>query len=231
MIVLGFDTATPSTSVALTGAGDEAIERRDEPKSGERPHHASRLLALVEEVLNTSGVGWTEVDRLAVGVGPGGFTGLRIGIATARGLAQARGLPLAGVSSLQALGRGAPGPLSVSAIDARRGEVFAAAWEEGREVLSASALSPEALAAHCRRLGAEGAQTPLVAGDGAVRFRAWLEAAGAVVPADDSPLHRLSAAHICRLAAEAPEPSAAGILPDYCRAPDAERTLPRTVAP
>ncbi len=231
MIVLGLDTATPSTAVALTGAGEEAIERRDDPAPGERPRHTSHLLALVEEVLSESGVGWTQVDRLAVGVGPGGFTGLRIGIATARGLAQARGLPLAGVSSLQALGRGVPAPLVVAAIDARRGEAFAAAWNEGREVLGPSALSPEALAGHCRRLGAEGAQTPLVAGDGAIRFRAWLEAAGATVPEDDSPLHRLSAAHICRLAAEAPEPSAACVLPDYCRAPDAERTPHRPVAP
>lgn len=231
MIVLGFDTATPSTAVALTGAGEEAIERRDDPGAGERPHHASRLLVLVEEVLAESGVSWMHVDRLAVGVGPGGFTGLRIGIATARALAQARGLPLAGVSSLQALARGAPGPLVVGAIDARRGEVFAAAWAGDDEVLGPSALSPGALSAHCRRLGAEGAQTPVAAGDGAIRFRTWLEAAGATVPADDSPLHRLGAAHICRLAAEAPEPSAAGILPDYCRAPDAERTLKRPAAP
>jgi tRNA threonylcarbamoyladenosine biosynthesis protein TsaB len=227
VIVLGLDTATPSTAVALIRAGGETFERRDDPAPGERPSHASRLLELVEAVLADSGTGWTEIERLAVGVGPGGFTGLRIGIATARALAQARALALVGVSSLQALALGTTHPLVVGAIDARRGEVFAAAWHEGREVLNPAARAPEGLAEHCRRLGGEGAQTPMAVGDGAIRFRAWLEAAGVVVPADDSPLHRLSAAHICRLAAEAPEPSAENILPDYCRVPDAERALHR----
>jgi tRNA threonylcarbamoyladenosine biosynthesis protein TsaB len=231
MIVLGLDTATPSTAVALTGTREGELERRDDPAPGRRPSHATRLLELVEAVLEESATTWEQVDRLAVGVGPGGFTGLRIGIATARALAQARALPLTGVSSLRALAGGAPGPLVVGAIDARRGEAFAAAWHDGRELMHPAALSPEALAERCRVLGAEGAQTPMVVGDGAVRFRTWLEAAGAVVPADESPLHRLSAAHICRLAAEAPETSAATILPDYCRAPDAQRAPHRPPAP
>jgi tRNA threonylcarbamoyladenosine biosynthesis protein TsaB len=115
------DTATPSTAVAVWAPDGPAVERRDDPAPGERPGHAARLLALVDEVVP----GWDAIERIAVGVGPGGFTGLRIGIATARALAQARDLPLVGVSSLAALAAPHDGPV-VAVIDARRGEVFAA---------------------------------------------------------------------------------------------------------
>lgn len=91
MAVLGLDTATPSTAVAvLLDDGTTAFERRDDPPAGERPAHAARLLELAEAVLEEAALDWDAVTRLAVGVGPGGFTGLRIGIATARALAQAR---------------------------------------------------------------------------------------------------------------------------------------------
>ena len=113
MIVLGLDTATPST-VAGVLVDDAVFEVRDDPAPGARPAHAGRLLAAAEEALAAAGVGWEEVDRLAVGVGPGSFTGLRIGIATARALAQGRGLPIVGVSTLEALARGAGTPRSCS---------------------------------------------------------------------------------------------------------------------
>jgi tRNA threonylcarbamoyladenosine biosynthesis protein TsaB len=106
-VILGLDTATPSTAVAAWAPGGPAVELRDDPAPGRRPAHAGRLLVLLEEALERAGAGWDDVERLAVGVGPGGFTGLRLGIATARALAQARGLPLAGVSSLEALAAGA----------------------------------------------------------------------------------------------------------------------------
>ena len=105
MKVLGFDTATRATTVALldTDRG-EAIERRDDPPPGARPRHTTRLLALVVEVLDAAGVSWADVDRIAVGVGPGTFTGLRIGVATARALARAREIELVGVSTLHVAG-------------------------------------------------------------------------------------------------------------------------------
>ena len=220
-ILLGFDTATPATAVALL-RGDEAFEARHDPAPGERPGHATRLLALIAEVMERGGVGWSEIDRLAVGVGPGSFTGLRIGLASARSLAQARGLPLVGVSSLEAL---AAAPASsgctrvAAVIDARRREVFAAVWEGERQTLAPAALEPTALA---DRLRAAGGAT-LAVGDGAVRFREQLEPAGATIPADGSPLHRLSAAWICRLGARA-EPAGPGtVLPSYLREPDAKQ--------
>jgi tRNA threonylcarbamoyladenosine biosynthesis protein TsaB len=220
-VILGIDTATAATAAAVWAPGGPRVEARDDPRPGERPRHATRLLALVEQVLREAG-GWDAIERIAVGIGPGGFTGLRHGIATARALAQARDLPLAGVSSLQALARGAaapPGTPVYAVIDARRGEVFAAAWRDGAPLLEAVATAPEALA---DRLHA-GA---LAVGDGAVRFREQLERAGAAVPADRSEAHRVSALEVCRLGAEGGAADRDALLPDYRREPDASPRSP-----
>ena len=109
MNVVAFDTATRATTVALSGVGNVVYTARDDPKPGERPGHATRLLPLTAMVLERAGVGWDEVDRIAVGVGPGTFTGLRIGVASARALARARSIPLVGVSTLQSLALAGPG--------------------------------------------------------------------------------------------------------------------------
>jgi tRNA threonylcarbamoyladenosine biosynthesis protein TsaB len=213
-VILGIDTATAATAVAVWAPGGPEVERRDDPPPGARPAHAGRLLVLVEEALAAAGASWDAVDRIAVGVGPGSFTGLRLGIATARGLAQARDLPLVGVSSLAALAAGARargvGPV-VAVIDARRGEVFAAA--DG--VFGPVALAPEDLAARIE-------PGWLAVGDGAVRFREPLERAGAVIPADDAPVHRVSALQVCRLGATREPADRDALLPDYRREPDAK---------
>jgi tRNA threonylcarbamoyladenosine biosynthesis protein TsaB len=224
-VILGFDTATSATAVGVWAPGGPSVEVRDDPIPGQRPAHASRLLVLIEEALAVTGLGWQEVERLAVGVGPGGFTGLRLGIATARGLAQARDLPLVGVPSLEALAAGADearaaaaaeeaaeatGPV-VAVIDARRGEVFAASPGSFEPL----AIAPADLAARL---------TPgsLAVGDGAVRFRDELERAGAVVPVDGSELHRVSALQVCRLGAGREPADRDALLPDYRREPDAK---------
>jgi tRNA threonylcarbamoyladenosine biosynthesis protein TsaB len=225
-MILGFDTATAATAVAVWAPDGPAIELRDDPAPGERPGHSSRLLPLVEAALAAAGSGWADVERIAVGVGPGGFTGLRLGIATARALVQARGLPLVGVSSLEALAAGADetgdpaGDRPILAvIDARRGEVFAAAWHRGEPILEPLAIAPADLAT---RLRSAPLQTPLAVGDGAVRFRQELERAGAVVPADGSPAHRVSALQVCRLGAAGAAADRDTLLPDYRREPDAK---------
>ena len=212
-MILGIDTATAATAAAVWDPGGTAAERRDDPPEGQRPAHGARLLVLVEEVLAEAGAGWDAIGRIAVGVGPGGFTGLRLGVATARALAQARGLPLVGVSSLAALAAGADGRAErvVAVIDARRGEVFAAAPGEFEPL----ALAPVALAARV-------APGTLAVGDGAVRFREELERAGAEVPAGDSPLHRVSALQVCRIGAAGEPSDRDTLLPDYRREPDAK---------
>ena len=268
MIVLGLDTATPATAVALRLDDGSITEARDDPAPGEHPGHATRLLAMAHELLRASGVRWSELERIAAGVGPGTFTGLRVGLATARGLAQSLSIELAGVSSLQALALpalaegiesadrpAAGGKQAVLAvIDARRGEAFAAAYEAQQhdqgpaglaeapvqlldapvELLEARALSPEDLAGLADAAAgraAEGEPRWLAVGDGAVRYRGRLERLGVTVPADSSPLHRVSAAAICQLGAAAdPAGSLEQLLPDYRRRPDAELALEAAAA-
>ena len=235
--IVGIDTSTPATATAVLLADGRAVEAREDPAPGTRPGHTGRLLALLEQALAEAGVGWEDVERIAVGVGPGGFTGLRIGIATARALAQARGLPLVGVSSLRALAAGAEAPARgmssprapgvgaeaaasgtvLAAIDARRGEAFAAAWADGRELLAPVALGPAALAERVVALP----QPVIAVGDGSVRFRDELERAGAEVPADGSAAHRVLAVQVCRLGAEGRPAERDLLVPDYRREPDA----------
>jgi tRNA threonylcarbamoyladenosine biosynthesis protein TsaB len=224
-VILGLDTATPATAVAVLPEDGEPVERRHEPAPGERPGHARQLLSLAEEALATVGATFADVTRIGVGVGPGTFTGLRIGVATARALAQATGAELAAVSTLDALAEAAGGERPVLAVlDARRGEAFAAAYVGGERVAGPVAIAPEELAAFAERAAAGTAASPhapwLAVGDGAVRFRDRL-APAADVPGDDSKLHRVSALAVCRLARVAPTVDRDALLPEYVRAPDA----------
>jgi tRNA threonylcarbamoyladenosine biosynthesis protein TsaB len=220
--VLGLDTATPATVAGVLRADGEAFEARHDPAEGERPGHATRLLALAEEALGAAGLRPAEVDRVAVGVGPGSFTGLRIGVATARGLAQGWGVELVGVSTLRALAAGVPEGAVAAVLDARRGDAFAAAWRGGDELVATGAFAPGDLATRLATLGA-----PLLAvGDGALRFRAELEAAGIAIPPDGDPLHGVSGRHVCRLGTEAEPAGRDAVLPDYVRLPDAEARRP-----
>jgi tRNA threonylcarbamoyladenosine biosynthesis protein TsaB len=222
-VVVGFDTATPVTTAAVLLPDGSAVEAHDEPPAESRGQHASRLLGLVERVLREAGVAWDDVSRLAVGVGPGGFTGLRIGVSTARALAQARGLEVVPVSSLEALAAGAASSQPVAAvIDARRGEVFAAVFAPDHSpLLGPAALAPSDLAERLAGLP----ETLLAVGDGAVRFAEELASAGAVVPPADTPVHRLNAVQICRLG-EVREPvHRDALLPSYLREPDAKPSV------
>jgi tRNA threonylcarbamoyladenosine biosynthesis protein TsaB len=283
MIVLGFDTATRSTAVALRLDDGSTLQTRDDPAPEDRPGHATRLLGMAHGLLADAGIGWSGLERIAVGRGPGTFTGLRVGVATARGLAQSLGVELVGVSSLQALAEGArgsgdgeeasPAPDGrgiLAVLDARRGEAFAAAYLSTghgpvEELVSPHALAPEELGsvlvqAEARLAGERNGRDGLdgrdgrdgrneregrnerdgrngwdgrwlAVGDGAVRFRGELEAAGATVPAADSPVHLLSAEAICELAERAQAGNLEqAILPEYCRRPDAEIALERKQA-
>jgi tRNA threonylcarbamoyladenosine biosynthesis protein TsaB len=195
VLVLALDTATPRASVALV---------RDRDILGERPSQAVRVLADADELLRAVGFEAADVDALAVGTGPGSFTGVRIGLAAARGVALALDIPAAGVSTLEALAAAAPKALPV--IDARRHEVFVL-LPEGPAVLAPADI-PLAPGTVC-------------VGDGAVRYRSVLEDRGATIPPDRSDIHRPRASFHALLATHFGP--ADEIEPLYLRVPDADR--------
>jgi tRNA threonylcarbamoyladenosine biosynthesis protein TsaB len=221
--LLGLDTSTAAAAACVVRDDGQAFEIAPEPAALTRPPaHAAELMPALAQVMERSGLGWGELDGIAVGVGPGSFTGLRIGIATARALGVASGLRLRPVSSLATLARGieevASGSVLLPLIDAKRGEVFAAAYEGERELWPPFAASPEQVAERVDHAGL----SPLAAGDGSIRFRGVLEMAGIRVAPDDSGAHVVRAPHVCRPAAAAPGEPPEAVLPEYLRAPDAE---------
>lgn len=199
MLILSFDTATDVATCALVWDGEPVAERVSRPVS---------LLEDVDALLRRAGAGQNRLGGIVVGTGPGSFTGLRMGLATARALAFALDLGVAGVSTLDALAAGTPGALPV--IDAKRREVFTLV--DGSPAVLLPADLPLGPGTVC-------------VGDGAVRYREVLEAAGAKVPPDDSEAHLPRARFHAQLAegfgpAELVEPL-------YLRVPDAEKALRR----
>jgi tRNA threonylcarbamoyladenosine biosynthesis protein TsaB len=195
MLILAFDTATDVATSALVLDGEVL---------GERVSRAVTLLEDVDALLRQAGSRTADLEGLAVGIGPGSFTGVRVGLATARGLALALDLPAAGVSTLDALAAGAPGALPV--VDARRREVFVL---DGKPAV----VAPEDL---------ELAGGTVCVGSGALRYRSLLEAAGAEIPPDSDERHLPRARFHAQLArgfgpVEELEPL-------YLRIPDADKT-------
>jgi tRNA threonylcarbamoyladenosine biosynthesis protein TsaB len=195
--MLAFDTATDVATRALVDDGEVLAERAS---------RARTLLEDVDALLRQGGAHPRDLDALAVGIGPGSFTGVRIGLATARGLALALDLRGAGVSTLAALAAGAPGAVPV--VDARRSEVFALVdGEPSVLVLPDLAIEPGTV----------------YIGDGARRYRALFEATGAVVPPDEDERHIPRARFHAALAGDLGPVDA--IEPLYLRVPDAEKSV------
>ena len=184
--IFAFDTATSRTSCALL---------RDGELLGERLTEAREVLAAADELVREAGLEPGAIDAVIVGTGPGSFTGVRMGLATARGLALALDVPVAGVSTLHAYAGGQP------VIDARRGEVFTT----GPAIARPDDLDVRGL--H-------------LVGDGAIRYRAVFEAGGAHVPPDDDDAHRPSARLLVEHAASFGPVEA--VDPLYLRQPDAK---------
>ena len=189
-LILAFDTATDVATSALVDDGEVL---------GERESRASTLLADIDALVRQAGAHPSDLTVLAVGIGPGSFTGIRIGLAVARGLALALGLTAAGVSTLDALAAGAPGAIPV--IDAKRREVFV----PGPRAVAPAELEIETGA--------------LYVGDGAIRYRELFEQAGAEVPSDEDERHRPRARFHAALA-DAFDPIDE-LEPLYVRLPDA----------
>jgi tRNA threonylcarbamoyladenosine biosynthesis protein TsaB len=191
MLALAFDTATDVATSAVLEDGRVLGERTSEPRS---------LLAAIDDLLRDADVAPADLDGLVVGTGPGSFTSTRIGLAVARGLALALDLPVAGVSTLDALAAAREDAYPV--IDARRREVF---------VLGPRALPPDDL---------ELDAGTLCIGSGAVRYRPALESRGLVVPSDEDAIHLPHARLHASLARDFGP--AGELLPIYVRAPDAK---------
>jgi len=195
-LTLAFDTATDCATSALVDEGEVL---------GERASRAVTLLEDVDALLRQGGAHPRDLGALVVGIGPGSFTGVRIGLATARGLALALDLPGAGVSTLDALAAGAFGATPV--VDARRREVFALV--DGMPVVLAPADLPVE----------EGA---VYVGDGALRYRELLEERGGVVPDESDERHRPRARFHVQLARDFGPVEE--IEPLYLRVPDAVKS-------
>ena len=142
MLVLALDTTTSSGSCALVREGRVVSEQVNNAPNAHAEHLPGDLMSL----LDRAGVTLSDIDAFAVATGPGSFTGLRIGIATMQGLAFAEGKPLVGVSGFDALATIAGGAGRIAAwVDAWRGEVFAALYEDGREREAPVVARPEIL--------------------------------------------------------------------------------------
>jgi tRNA threonylcarbamoyladenosine biosynthesis protein TsaB len=195
VLILAFDTATDEATSALVWDGEVLGEQVSRPVS---------VLEDLDALLRRGGVRDSQLEGLVVGIGPGSFTGLRMGLATARALAFSFELPLAGVSTLAALEAGAPAAVPV--IDARR-----------REVFTLLGGKPAVLAA--LDLPVDRGRTYV--GDGARRYRDAIEGGGGEVPPDESELHLPRARFHAALATDFGLPEA--VEPMYLRVPDVDR--------
>lgn len=173
--VLALDTCAGACSVAAVGRG-RAAERSLATERG----HAELLMGLIGASMAEAALGFADLDLVAVTRGPGSFTGLRVGLAAARGIALAADLPCLGITSLDALAHSAPWAddegVRLATIDTRRGDLYAQAFAApDRPLTDAVAIAPQALAAlvSCARLG--------VIGDGAATAAECLRAAGRIV--------------------------------------------------
>jgi tRNA threonylcarbamoyladenosine biosynthesis protein TsaB len=218
--ILAIETSTTAASAALVEGGKVVLERaHTRPKQS-----AERLLPLIAELLSEAGWPRTSVERLGVSVGPGSFTGLRVGIACAQGLSLGLGVPLVGVTSLRAMARAVPESLPgvrCPVLDARRAEVFAAGYAAGPR--AAQALAPMALAtASARQTLAAQLGSPIV----------WIGSGLALLGVEPSivaPGTTEPSAGAVGLLAEELEPGENPALPVYIR--DAGATLPDLGAP
>lgn len=233
---LGLDTATPATVAAARAPDGRTAARIDVPAAGDRPGHTRLLLGLSEQVLAGTGGGWPQVDRIVVGLGPGTFTGIRVGVATGRALALTHGAHAVGVPTPAALAEAVGGPggehggAAVLVVqDARRRELFLTAFGAG---LPADApvvpwTVPQATLAEA--LAALDPLPAVAVGDGALAFADVLRAAGIAVP-EDPAAHAVDGLALIRAAdrrAQNPLAAADLVRPLYVRDADAVPTADR----
>lgn len=204
MLILALDTALETCSAALVRGG-RVLAARSEPMAR---GHQERIAPLVDELAREASIAFLEVDRIGVTCGPGSFTGLRVGLAFAKGLGFALGRPVVGIGTLQALAAGTEGE-AAAVIDARRGQVYVQAFRDGEPLVPPEALSIEEAAARL----APFRPARLIGPGAALLAPAFPEAELATGAVDPIALAALTGA--------APEPES-GPEPLYLRAPDAK---------
>lgn len=246
MKVLGLDTSTALLSAAILDGGALAAERtRESMRPGDRrpgrSNHAEGLLPLIGEVLDGAGTEFSSLSLLAVAVGPGSFTGLRIGISTAKGLVYGSDIPVVGVSTLEASAYRVPAEEDAvficPMIDARKDEVYAALFRRTSadfECLIADCLSaPEPMV---RKVDALAAGRCVFVGPGARAYAPVIArgTAGRAGVTDDAEFPSVAAA-VARIAGERfrarPATATEPLAPRYIRPPDAVTNAARTAKP
>lgn len=230
-LILSMDTATPCSSVALTrGTSADGGVVASLGLTG-NVSHSRRLLGAVDYLMEATEIKWGDIDGIGVSLGPGSFTGLRIGMATAKGLATAAGKKMIGVSTLDALAsRCVTDKLICSVLDARKKEVYAACYRvEGKgdfaRVSEIAVLPPQELAQSFT-------EPTLMVGEGAVVYRElFRQLLGEKVSFAPSQLNEPSAAALGVLACEAMMRGeildVGEAVPLYLRSSDAELNLLR----
>ncbi|MBT3181820.1 MAG: tRNA (adenosine(37)-N6)-threonylcarbamoyltransferase complex dimerization subunit type 1 TsaB [Deltaproteobacteria bacterium] len=174
MKILSIDTTSMRGSFALS-EGESCISQIQQSKPDT---HSAKLLETIDTLFQQSNWKLKDIEGVAVAVGPGSFTGLRIGLATAKGIALSLGIPIVGVSSLKSLSiNGSDAEKSIlTLIDARRGELYAALWKrDGKKIsiptMDECVLSPEKLVEEVKSIGT----TCYAVGDGALEYHKFLE--------------------------------------------------------
>lgn len=231
--ILALDTAGASCSVAVWMGDAIRAQGGADMARGQ----SERLVPMIEEVMAEAGLDYGEVDIIAVTLGPGGFTGVRIGLAAAQGLAIALALPLVGVSNFEALAASVPevppGSHLVAAIDSKRAEVFVQVFRPPEPGSVVVARGPGAAILEGDLAGILPSGPLLLVGDGATRAATALRAAGreaVLAPAPGSCI----AAFAARVAAVRPPPDNGPDLPRPIYLRGADVTLPdgrKTQAP
>lgn len=217
MLVMGLDTALQCCSVAILRAGATLAEKA----AGMERGHAEALAPMASSVLDRAGVRVADLDRIGVVVGPGGFTGVRVALAFARGLGVGAGVPVVGATSLAALAANVESPgesLVAAVIDARRGQVYAALFDGSKPLVEPLVAEPEQ--ALRRLVRGAGGRAVLTVGTGAGLLlcppHEW-RGSGA--------RDQIDAKAVARLAAAAPAPEGPP-KPLYLRPPDARPAGP-----
>ncbi|MAZ04031.1 MAG: tRNA (adenosine(37)-N6)-threonylcarbamoyltransferase complex dimerization subunit type 1 TsaB [Sneathiella sp.] len=224
MKILAFDTALNACSVAIMDNHDVLAHGHEKRRRG----HAETLIPMIEDLMNGAGFSYADMDLIAVTVGPGTFTGLRIGLAAARGMSLAARKPLVGVTTLEALAATVPKEMAedrpvIATADARRGEIYLQSFKVNTSNGVISPLSPPKACKIGTALASTGLEKAVIVGSGGILLSGqsgFDKTRYQLLELDEDP----DAIHVARIALGRgmPPPNSSPPAPLYLRAPDAK---------